>query len=214
MSKKFFTDHSRRKFIHQVTKGTLAYSFAPGLLAAASGMQQQKTLGREKKYSANDQLQIGLIGAGGMGTADANTAITIPGVKLIAACDLYQGRLDSAKKTYGQDIFTTNDYHEIINRNDIDAVIVATPDHWHKQISVDAMNSGKSVYCEKPMVHDVTEGHAVVDAQTKNKIVFQVGSQGMSSLGNEKAKQLLKEGAIGELIELEKVGRGEGAQKD
>ncbi|HET9825742.1 MAG TPA: Gfo/Idh/MocA family oxidoreductase, partial [Chitinophagaceae bacterium] len=154
---------------------------------------------RTTKYSANDQIQIGLIGAGGMGTADADTANTVPGGKIVAACDLYDGRLEAAKKKYGADIFTTKDYKEILSRKDIDAVIVGTPDHWHKDISVDAMNRGKSVYCEKPMVHDITEGPAVIEAQNKNKVVFQVGSQGMSSLGNEKAKDLLAAGAIGKL---------------
>jgi predicted dehydrogenase len=134
-----------------------------------------------------------------MGTADANTAITVPGVKLVAACDLYDGRLDEAKKRYGKDIYTTRDYREILERKDVDAVIIATPDHWHKDISVAAMNKGKSVYCEKPMVHDITEGAAVVAAQMKNKVVYEVGSQGVSSLGNEKAKELLKDGAIGQL---------------
>ena len=134
-----------------------------------------------------------------MGLADANTAITVPGVKLVAACDLYDGRLADAKRIYGSDIFTTRDYREILQRKDIDAVIVATPDHWHKDISVAAMNSGKAVYCEKPMVHDVTEGTAVVEAQAKNKVVYEVGSQGVSSLGNEKAKELLAAGAIGKL---------------
>ena len=147
----------------------------------------------------NDQIQLALIGAGGMGFADTNTAITTPGVKLVAACDLYDGRLVAAKNKYGKDIFTTRDYRELLLRKDIDAVIVATPDHWHKDISVAAMNAGKAVYCEKPMTHDVSEGSAVVEAQNRNKVVFQVGSQGLSSLGNEKARELLAAGAIGQL---------------
>jgi len=190
---------SRRKFLSQAAKGALAYSIAPAFINKEDELQMQEMMSREKNFSANDQVQIAVIGAGGMGTADANTAISVPGVKLIAACDLYDGRLEAAKKNYGAEIFTTRDYREILDRKDIDAVIVATPDHWHKDISVAAMNSGKSVYCEKPMVHDITEGQTVVDAQNKNKVVFQVGSQGMSSLGNEKAKELLAAGAIGKL---------------
>lgn len=190
---------SRRSFIQNISAGALGTAIIPDILGKVSESEINKVLKSKKPYAANDQIQIALIGAGGMGFADTNTAINIPGVKLVAACDLYDGRLAAAKKTYGSDIFTTRDYREILSRNDIDAVIIATPDHWHKDISVAAMNSGKSVYCEKPMTHDVTEGAAVVEAQNRNKVVFQVGSQGLSSLGNEKAKQLLAEGAIGQL---------------
>jgi len=189
---------SRRAFIEKVSKGLAAATLLPSIASNAQKENIVEFLQRGK-YSANDHIQVALIGAGGMGTADANTAITIPGTKLIAVCDLYDGRLETAKKNYGKDIITTKDYREIINRKDVDAVIVATPDHWHKDISVAAMNNGKHVYCEKPMVHDVTEGSAVVEAQNRNKVVFQVGSQGMSSLGNEKAKALLAAGAIGQL---------------
>ncbi len=194
-------NNSRRGFITKVAKGVVGASLLPNIITAADRRRNLESLSRaNEKYSANDQIQIALIGAGGMGTADTNTAITVPGVKLIAACDLYDGRLADAKKKWGNDIATTRDYREILDRKDVDAVIIATPDFWHKDISVAAMNKGKSVYCEKPMVHDITEGPAVVEAQQKNgKVVYQVGSQGMSSLGNEKAKQLLKEGAIGKL---------------
>jgi predicted dehydrogenase len=191
--------NSRRGFITKLAKGVVGASLLPNIITAAD--KQRSLLTRVKeKYSANDQIQIALIGAGGMGTSDTNTAITVPGVKLIAACDLYDGRLADAKKKWGSDIYTTRDYREILERKDVDAVIIATPDFWHKDISVAAMNKGKSVYCEKPMVHDITEGPAVIEAQQKNgKVVYQVGSQGMSSLGNEKARQLLKDGAIGKL---------------
>lgn len=195
-------NNSRRGFISKVAKGVVGASLFPTIITAADRQRNLRSLSRtNEKYSANDQIQIALIGAGGMGTADASTAITVPGAKLVAACDLYDGRLADAKKKWGNDIFTTRDYRQILDRKDIDAVIIATPDFWHKEISVEAMNKGKSVYCEKPMVHDITEGPAVVEAQQKNsgKVVYQVGSQGMSSLGNEKARQLLKEGAIGKL---------------
>lgn len=191
---------SRRNFIQKIATAAAGAGMIPGVLNATTAARaRQETIKRKNLPGPNDVMRIALIGAGGMGTADANTAITVPGVKLVAACDLYDGRLESAKKNYGSDIFTTRDYREILQRKDIDAVIVATPDHWHKDISVDAMNAGKAVYCEKPMVHDITEGNAVIEAQNRNKVVFQVGSQGMSSLGNEKAKELLAAGAIGKL---------------
>ncbi|MBA4140840.1 MAG: Gfo/Idh/MocA family oxidoreductase, partial [Segetibacter sp.] len=193
-------ENSRRSFLTKFAKGVVGASLAPTIITAADRKRNLESLRRdEQQYAANDQIQIALIGAGGMGTADANTAITVPGVKLIAACDLYDGRLEDAKRKWGSDISTTRDYREILNRKDIDAVIIGTPDHWHKDIAVAAMNAGKSVYCEKPMVHDISEGPAMVAAQNKNKVVFEVGSQGLSSLGNEKAKELLKDGAIGKL---------------
>ena len=191
--------NSRRSFIEKMATGVVGATLAPALASASGDQVRSESLSRTTKVISEDTIRLALIGAGGMGLADANTAITVPGVKLVAVCDLYDGRLADAKKIYGNDIFTTRDYKEIISRKDVDAVIVATPDHWHKDISVAAMNQGKAVYCEKPMVHDVTEGAAVVEAQNRNKVVFQVGSQGMSSLGNEKAKELLAQGAIGQL---------------
>lgn len=197
---KINNNDSRRSFLTKMTKGAVGAALFPSIVTAKDRKRNLEELVRsEQKYSANDQIQIALIGAGGMGTADTNTAITVPGIKLVAVCDLYDGRLAAAKTKWGNDLTLTREYKDIINRKDIDAVIIATPDHWHKDISVAAMNSGKHVYCEKPMVHDITEGPAVIAAQNKNKVVMQVGSQGMSSLGNEKAKQLLKDGAIGQL---------------
>jgi predicted homoserine dehydrogenase-like protein len=132
---------SRRKFIKQLTGSALAVS-VPSIIKA-TGKEKEESIGLRDYYSTNDNIQVALIGAGGMGTADASTAKTIPGVKIVAACDLFDPRLESAKKNFGADIFTTRDYKEILLRKDIDAVIIGTPDHWHKEISVDALNSGK-----------------------------------------------------------------------
>ena len=192
--------NSRRSFIANVTKGIVGASLIPSIVSAKGSREHFEELIRSRQnFSPNDLIQVALIGSGGMGVADATTNRTVPGTKLVAVCDLYDGRLAEAKKRWGNDIFTTKDYREILSRKDIDAVIIATPDFWHKDISVAAMNGGKHVYCEKPMVHDISEAPAVINAQNKNKVVFQVGSQGMSSLGNEKAKELLKQGAIGVL---------------
>lgn len=190
---------SRRSFIKSIGTTVAATAIGGNLLAAQSKPQPFEYLERRFGKSANDQVNIALIGAGGMGTQDTLVALKQPGIKLVAVCDLYDGRLADAKKAWGADIFTTRVYKEILNRKDIDAVIVATPDHWHQQISVDAMHAGKHVYCEKPMVHSISEGPVVIKAQQETGKVFQVGSQGVSSLGNEKARELLQSGAIGQL---------------
>ncbi|HSC54338.1 MAG TPA: Gfo/Idh/MocA family oxidoreductase [Phnomibacter sp.] len=153
-----------------------------------------------KPIQPDDQpIRMGLIGAGGMGSEDMNTALQHAGVTITAVCDLYKGRIDAAKQRWGQHLFATNDYNELLKRSDVDAVIIGTPDHWHQPISIAALQAGKHVYCEKPMLHAVSEGWALVDAWKKSGKVYQIGSQGVSSLGNEKAKELLAAGAIGEL---------------
>ncbi|HQD11100.1 MAG TPA: Gfo/Idh/MocA family oxidoreductase [Flavihumibacter sp.] len=188
---------SRRRFLRNLATTSAAAAVGSNLFAEQQRAQHEWLF--RQKIAANDQINIALIGAGGMGTQDTITALGVPGAKLVAVCDLYDGRLKEAKTRWGNDIFTTRSYKEILARKDVDAVIVGTPDHWHQQISIDAMKAGKHVYCEKPMVHDITEGPAVIKAQKETGMVFQVGSQGVSSLGNEKAKELLASGAIGTL---------------
>jgi len=191
-------ESSRRKFIKSLALSTAAV--AAGTAAKGSANNSVRfAIAKRSRIHANDNINIALIGSGGMGVQDTITALQVPGTKLIAVCDLYDGRLQEAKTRWGKDIFTTRSYKEILNRKDIDAVIIATPDHWHQQISIDALKAGKHVYCEKPMVHSILEGPAVIKAQKESGKVFQVGSQGVSSLGNEKAKEMLKSGAIGEL---------------
>ena len=190
---------SRRSFLKKLGTTTAAVAIGTELFAAAKTTAPFEYLKRSSAISANEQVNIALIGAGGQGTSDTETALLVPGVKLVAVCDLYDGRLADSKKRWGNDIYTTKIYKEILNRKDVDAVIIGTPDFWHQQISVDAMHAGKHVYCEKPMVHAITEGPAVIKAQQETGKVFQVGSQGVSSLGNQKARELYKSGAIGEL---------------
>jgi predicted dehydrogenase len=149
--------------------------------------------------SANDHIQIALIGAGGQGQGDTRSALLIPGVKLVAVADCYDGRLEHSKEMWGNDIFTTRDYREILARKDVDAVIIGTPDHWHKQVSVDAMKAGKDVYCEKPMIHAYSDGPEMIEAARANKRILQIGSQRVSSIVYAKAKELLAAGAIGQL---------------
>jgi len=196
---------SRRSFLKKTLLGTAAITSAPMVL---SGSYKQRLLLDARSYdnrprAVNDQINLALIGTGIQGIYDTTTALRVPGVKLVATCDLYAGRLDRAKELWGNDISVTRDYREILNRKDVDAVIIATPDHWHKRISIEALKAGKAVYCEKPMVQNFDEGHELIEAYKQSGKVMQVGSQGMSSLGNEKAKELYEDGAIGQLVMLD-----------
>lgn len=188
----------RRQFLKNMGLAGLAATVTPSVFS--KGSTKTVPLTRTQLNKAEDRvLKIGLIGAGGMGSSDTNTALEHENVELVAVCDLYDGRLEDAKKKWGSDLFLTKEYNKLLERKDIDAVIIGTPDFWHKKISIDALNAGKHVYCEKPMVHSVEEGKEIIEAWKKSGKIFIIGSQGMSSLGNEKAKELLAGGAIGEL---------------
>ncbi|MFK5972380.1 MAG: Gfo/Idh/MocA family oxidoreductase [Flavobacteriaceae bacterium] len=195
---------SRRSFLKKATMGSAALTAAPLILASSYEQKEPLHRGYETQaYSANDHINLALIGSGIQGIYDTKTALELQGVKLVAVCDLYTGRLDRAKELWGDAIFTTRDYRELLNRKDIDAVIVATPDHWHTKITIDALKAGKAVYCEKPMVQKFEEGQQIITTQKTTGKICQIGSQGMASLGNEKAKQLYEDGAIGDMVLLD-----------
>jgi predicted dehydrogenase len=177
------TTSTRRHFLKSSTAAGIA---VPGLAAQTN------------KISAIDRVRIATIGIGGMGTVDTRSSLAVPGVELVAVSDVYEGRLTRAKEVFGSHLFTTRDYREVLARKDIDAVIIGTPDHWHSQISADAMNAGKDVYCEKPMVQKIEDGAVVIEAQRKTGRIMQVGSQRVSSVVYQKARDLIKAGAIGE----------------
>ena len=177
---------TRRHFLQTSTAASLAAS-----AAAQTGK------------SPNDKIRFALIGAGGMGTGNAEFALRVGGTELVAVADVYEGRLIRAKERWGKQVATTRDYREVLARPDIDAVIIATPDHWHQTIAVEAMDRGKDVYCEKPMIQRVEEGAAMVEAQQRTQRILQVGSQRVSSIEYTKARELFAAGAIGELNMVE-----------
>lgn len=190
-------NNKRRLFLRNLGLAGAAAGVAP--MAFANEAKTFQILKRSDAVPFDKTIRIALIGAGGMGVADAKTALSNPNTEMVAVCDLYSGRLDAAKSLWGSNIFVTKNYKELLKRNDIDAVIIGTPDHWHKQIGIDALKAGKHVYCEKPMVHSVEEGMELIDVWKKSGKIFMVGSQGMSSLGNEKARELIAAGAIGDI---------------
>jgi len=189
--------NQRREFLKKAGGSLALASVATGLTgsAAANTILLKPSL----KSQANDKVRIGLIGAGIIGHYDTDTALSIDGIELGAVCDLYTGRLDYAKEKWGKDLFTTRDYRELLARQDIDAVLICTPDHWHQRMAVDAMKAGKHVYCEKPMVQRIEDGQAIIDTQKATGKVLQVGSQRASSVAVLEAKKALQSGIIGDL---------------
>jgi len=196
---------NRRKFIKQLSTTTALLSTASLTSLAAKEKEEKRIIAWQKKYSSNDKIRIAGIGMGIQGYQDVNAALKVPGVELVACCDLYTGRLEHAKEVYGNHIFTTRHYEEILNRKDIDAIVLATNDSWHSKISIDAMKKGKAVYCEKPMVHQVNQGWEVINTQKQTKKTMQVGSQRISSLAFAKAKELYEAGEIGTINSVEAV---------
>jgi predicted dehydrogenase len=180
------TRRSRREFLTTAIAGSVV---APTLLRAQT----------RASVPPGARVRIGLIGAGGQGMSDTRTALRVPGVELTAVSDVYDGRLVRSKEIWGQSVFTSRDYREVLARADVDAVIVATPDHWHARIAIEAMKAGKDVYVEKPMVQRVDEGLQVVEAARQTGRILQVGSQRVSSIVYAKARELYRAGTIGEL---------------
>ena len=194
---------SRREFLRMAASSSIAASVAPNILTSKTHELTRNL--PHKKIAANDVIRIATIGMGGMGYGDTRTALQVDGIEFVAAADCYSGRLEHAKEIWGNDLFTTRDYREILSRDDVDAVIIATPDHWHSRITIDALQAGKAVYCEKPMVQKIEEGAGVIETEKETGNLLIVGSQRVSSLIYEKARDLYKSGAIGELNMVEAV---------
>lgn len=184
---------NRRHFIKSVTA-------ASALIATGSVAKPFNIIRDLKKISPNDKIRFATIGMGIQGNQDTKAALRgVPDAEFVAAADLYDGRLTHVKETYGKDIFTTRDYRKILERKDIDAVLVVTPDHWHDHITKASLQAGKHVYCEKPMVQHIDEGKSVIDAWKKSGKTMQIGSQRISSASFKEAKRLFQAGEIGDI---------------
>lgn len=196
---------SRRQFL-RATSGAAVGSL---LAAHAIDLHAETLQDDPPKPASTEVVRFGIIGVGTEGSALLRTAMTLPALQCIAASDLYDGRHTLAKEIAGQPIRTTRRYREVLDDKTIQAVIVAVPDFWHKQVVADALHAGKDVYCEKPMSHSIKEGEQMVEAVRKSGGKFvQVGSQRVSSVLFGKAQQLVSSGAIGELMQIElELGR-------
>lgn len=191
--------NKRRKFLQQIGATTLASAATPFASFAAQEKAEERILRYDRDFSNSDKVRIGVIGYGVQGHFDLSTALEVPGVELAGICDLYKGRLVRAQEEFGKDLFVTRSYKDLLDKDDIDAVLICTTDVWHSQIALDALAKGKHIYLEKPMMHKIAEGYPMMKAAENSGKVFQVGSQRVSSVGYAKAKELLAAGEIGDL---------------
>jgi predicted dehydrogenase len=148
---------------------------------------------------ASDRLRMGIIGTGARSLQDTYSFSVTPGVQLVVACDVYQDRLARAKELFGTSLETTGDYRRVLDRKDVDAVLIAVPDHWHKEMIVDAMDAGKDVYCEKPMTYTIADGFEIMAAEKRTGRILQIGSQWVNSPLTLLAKQWISQGRCGQI---------------
>jgi predicted dehydrogenase len=195
---------TRRRFL-QASAAALA---APALLRAADA-------------KPNERINVGFIGVGTQGRYHVGGFLGYPDVQVVAVCDVVAERRDDAKKRVEQRYAAAkksgaykgcaayNDFRELLDRKDIDAVVIATPDHWHAIPCVLAAHAKKDVYCEKPLTLAIAQGRKIVDAVKKNRVVFQTGSQQRSEYGGKfrRAAELVRNGRIGK-VHTVRVGVG------
>lgn len=152
---------------------------------------------------ASDRVRFGMIGIGMQGSGLLADSISLPNVECVAACDLYDGRHVLAREIVRSDLPVTRRYRELLDNKEIDCIVAAVPDHWHRQVVIDAVGAGKDIYCEKPMSHTAADGVAMVDAARRTNRIVQIGSQRVSSQICAKAHELVAQGAIGDLMMVE-----------
>lgn len=175
---------------------------ALGAASRAIPLEAAQTQPGASAAQAGVGLRFASIGTGVRGCEDLSTAISC-GADMVAVCDLYDGRLIAAQEHAGKKLATTKRYHEVLNRPDINFIIVTTPDHWHAKIVEDACAAGKDVYCEKPMTHHVEEGFRIIDAARTHNRIIQIGSQETSSIIYHKARDIFQSGALGNVMAIE-----------
>jgi len=185
---------NRRDFIRRsglATAGTVALKSGNKVLWASDP--------GPASVAPSDTLRVGVLGIGARTQQDAGSFLTVPGVELVAAADVYKDRLTRAKELLGEKLETTGDYRRILDRKDVDAVLIGSPDHWHKRMVLEAMDAGKDVYCEKPMTYTIDEGFEIIEAEKRTGRILQIGSQWVNSPLTELAQKWINEGRCGQI---------------
>jgi len=174
----------RRDFL----KGSAWGAAAPVMTALSENVQQ---------VAPADRIGVGVIGCGGMGQMNLVDFQRNPEVEIAAVCDVFQPNAERARQQAGGKAQIYGDYRRVLDRKDIQAVIIATPDHWHPLMTVDACNAGKDVYVEKPVSYCIREGRLMVEAARRNRRIVQVGIQQRSGTHFQRAVKAVQEGRIG-----------------
>src|SRR5580658_5373750 len=188
---------TRRQFI-QVGTGALAATTVAGTI-----LQPHLLSAAARPVAPSDTVRFAGIGTGIRGCELLEASTHVPGVECVAVCDLYDSRHTAGQQAVKSNVPATRDYRSILDRKDVDAVIIATMDHQHRHIFEDACAAGKDVYCEKPMSHLVEDGFAMVDAAHKNNRMVCIGSQRVSSVLYAKAKEIYDSGKLGEVFSID-----------
>lgn len=162
-------------------------------LSAATALSATRIMG------ANDRIRLGLLGSGGRGTGVTAQAKEFGGVDVAVICDVNQPRIDQAKQRLNPTADGATDYKAVLNRKDIDVVLIGSPDHWHVPMTIDAVAAGKDVYCEKPLTHTIAEGDKVIAAVEGSRRVVQVGYQQRSYPHIQQALDMIRAGRLGKV---------------
>jgi len=186
----------RRQFLEKASLVAAAATAVGGARKASAQINNSAGI-------APKPVRLGFIGVGIRGTLLMEAAAGISGVEIKAAADCYKGHLECAQELISPAPAVTGDYKEILARADVDAVVIATPDHWHLKMTQEALAAGKHVYVEKPMTHSWDEGEAFIAAADKSGKVLQVGSQYLSMGCAQKAAELIKSGRLGQITLVE-----------
>jgi predicted dehydrogenase len=189
------TGSTRREFLGKVARGAIAAGAAMTMPYVVSG----RALGAEDKVPASERLTMGFIGVGGMGSGHLGAFLGRREVEVLAVCDVSEPNRMRAKERVGDQCAAYNDFRDLLDRQDIDAVLIATPDHWHVLVAMAACQAGKDIYCEKPLTLTIEEGRALVNAVRRYGRVFQTGSQQRSDNNFRFACELVRSGRIGKL---------------
>lgn len=189
---------SRRDFIRMGTAAAMT-----GAAAKFTLLEPKPLWGLGRPVAPSDTIRFASIGTGVRGCELLEASLRVPGIQCVAVCDLYDSRHTAAQEAVKKDVPTTRNYKEILDRKDVDAVIIAVTDHQHRKVFMDACAAGKDVYCEKPMSHTVEDGFAMIEAAQKGNRIVQVGSQRVSSILYEKAKEIYGSGKLGDVYCIE-----------